>query len=320
MTTTRTRRLLLLPAVVLLSTAGCKSWEKKKRGCDTCPPPPPPGALIAPSPAGPPGGATLLPPAPPPPGISAADPGAAPPPPSFPSGSGFPPVASFYPNPAVRLAPPDSVAQAPAAAAPTVPAPTPPAPTPPAKSPGVRLLAPEFGPSSATPTPAAPAPATPPPAATPSLPVGIVDFAPAIPDKVAAGRKPALEGLDWLKANGYKAVVMFRGPGESDAADRKQVEARGLAFTSLEVSPQTLSWMTVDAFAKLVSEPSTQPLFVYDADGSLAGGLWYLYFRRVERVSDEAARLRATRLGLKESTDGPHREMWLAVQRLLRQV
>jgi hypothetical protein len=75
----------------------------------------------------------------------------------------------------------------------------------------------------------------------------------------------------------------------------------------------------VDAFAKLVSDPATQPLFVYDADGSLSGGLWYLYFRRVERLTDEAARLRATRLGLREGVDGPHRDMWLSIQRLLGQ-
>jgi protein tyrosine phosphatase (PTP) superfamily phosphohydrolase (DUF442 family) len=144
-----------------------------------------------------------------------------------------------------------------------------------------------------------------------------VDFVPAIPDRVAVGRKPALEGLEWLKAKGYKAALQLRRPGESDAADRKQVEARGLKFQSLEVSPATLSWATVDAFSKLVGDSATQPLFVYDTDGTLSGGLWYLYFRRVEKLSDEAARLRAARLGLKESGDGPQKEMWLAVQKLL---
>jgi protein tyrosine phosphatase (PTP) superfamily phosphohydrolase (DUF442 family) len=151
------------------------------------------------------------------------------------------------------------------------------------------------------------------------MPVGIVDFAPALPDRVAGGRKPALDGLDWLKANGYKSAVLLRRPGESDAADRKQIEIRGLTFQSLEVSAATLSAKTVDDFARLVGDPATQPLFVYDADGSLSGGLWYLYFRRVEKLSDEAARLRAIRLGLKETADGPHREMWLAVQKVLEQ-
>jgi protein tyrosine phosphatase (PTP) superfamily phosphohydrolase (DUF442 family) len=295
---TTTRRRLLVPALALLAAAGCKSTNRNR--CDTCPPPPPPcSPIIAPAPGGaPPGGATLLPPAPPPPGVPGS--AAAPPPPSFPAGSSFPPVASFYPAPGVRLGAPGSAAQA---AAP------PAAPTPPAKSPTVRLLPPEFGSA-----PPATPPAAPP---TPPLPVGIGEFAPALADRVAVGRKPALEGLDWLKANGYKAVVHVRRPAEIDSADRKQVEARGLAFTSFEVSPATLSWATVDAFAKLVGDPATQPLFVYDADGSLSGGLWYLYFRRVERLPDEAARLRAARLGLWESADGPQREMWLAVQKLL---
>jgi protein tyrosine phosphatase (PTP) superfamily phosphohydrolase (DUF442 family) len=301
-------RRLLLPALALVSAAGCQTWGKKK--CDTCPPQPPPGSqIVSPAPGGygsvPPGG-TILPPAAPPPGVPAA------PPPSFPSGAGYPPVASYY-GPGVRLGVPDSVAGAPQIAESKIPvAPLTPAPAGPSGT--IKLLAPEFGSSSAPVT--APA-ASDPQAGTPTMPVGIVDFAPAIPDRVAGGRKPALDGLDWLKANGYKSAVLIRRPGESDAADRKQIETRRLTFQSLEVSPATLSAKTVDDFARLIGDSATQPLFVYDADGSLSGGLWYLYFRRVEKLSDEAARLRATRLGLKESADGPQRDMWLAVQKVL---
>jgi hypothetical protein len=151
------------------------------------------------------------------------------------------------------------------------------------------------------------------------LPVGIPEFAPALPERVASGRKPTLDGLDWLKANGYKAALALRRPGESESADRKQLEQRGLKPLSLEVSPATLTAATVEAFARTVSDPSSQPLFVYDADGSLAGPLWYLYFRRVERLTDEVARLRAGRLGLRESAGGPHAEMWVAAQKLTTQ-
>src|SRR5262249_24602270 len=154
---------------------------------------------------------------------------------------------------------------------------------PPAQSgpaPKVRLLAPEFGSGSSATPPADKTPANPPAVAesqspTPSLPVGIPDFAPAIPDRVAGGRKPALDGRDWLKANKYKSALLFRRPGDSDAADRKQFEARGLTFTSLEISASTLA-QNVDDFAKIVGDAGNQPLFVYDADGSLAGPLWYL--------------------------------------------
>jgi protein tyrosine phosphatase (PTP) superfamily phosphohydrolase (DUF442 family) len=132
--------------------------------------------------------------------------------------------------------------------------------------------------------------------------------------------KPLLDGLDWLQANGYRTVVKVRRPGEDDAAERKQVELRGMKFQVLEVSPQSLNRQNLDEFERLVSDANTQPLFVYDRDGSLAGGLWYLYYRIAERSSDEVARIRASALGLHDDQDGPHREMWLAVQKLVSEM
>jgi hypothetical protein len=72
--------------------------------------------------------------------------------------------------------------------------------------------------------------------------------------------------------------------------------------------------MVVDEFTHIVSNADSHPLFVYDKEGALAGGLWYLYFRIVENASDAEARTKAARLGLKETGDGLHTEMWLAVQ------
>jgi hypothetical protein len=150
----------------------------------------------------------------------------------------------------------------------------------------------------------------------PSLPVGIPQFALA-KDRVAAGLRPMLDdGLDWLQANGYRTVLHVLRPGEDDSADRRQVEKRGMTYLRLEVSPQTLSRPLVDRFNVLVGDTARYPLFVYDRDGSLAGGLWYLHFRTAEQASDETARIRASRLGLRED-DPNQRDMWLAIQRLL---
>lgn len=149
-----------------------------------------------------------------------------------------------------------------------------------------------------------------------TLPVDIPQFAVAKKD-VASGLKPYPDGLDWLKAKGYRTVLHVRAPGEDDSADRKQVEKRGLKYLSLEVSPETLSRELLDRFNRLVGEPGNLPLFVYDKDGMVAGGLWYLHFRSIESASDEDARSRASRLGIKVDQDGDHRAMWLAVQKVL---
>lgn len=150
----------------------------------------------------------------------------------------------------------------------------------------------------------------------PPMPVGIPQFAIAR-DGVASGLKPSLDGLDWLKAKGYRTVVHVRQPMEDDTADRQVIEARGLRYVSITTSPETLSRTIVQEFSRTVDDRTMQPLFVYDRDGTLAGSLWYLYFRIAQHESDDVARLRATRLGLGEEASNANRALWLAIQRLL---
>jgi hypothetical protein len=152
--------------------------------------------------------------------------------------------------------------------------------------------------------------------ATPSLPVGIPNFA-AVTDRIASGLRPLLEGLDWLRDQRYRTVVHVKLPGEDDVADRREVEKRGLKYVSLDASPTTLTPAVLEQFNRLVGDAAGYPLFVYDKDGMLAGGLWYLHFRTVDRITDEAARTKANRLGLKDETLGDHKAMWLAIQKLL---
>lgn len=151
----------------------------------------------------------------------------------------------------------------------------------------------------------------------PSLPVGIPQFA-AVTDKVSAGLKPLVDGgLDWLQANSYRTVLHIHLPGQDDSADRQQVEKYGMKYQGLEVSPQTLTPAVVEKFNQTVTDPANAPLFVYDRDGALAGALWYLHFRTTDKVSDEVARTRAGRLGLKDDAKTSQPEIWLAIQKFL---
>jgi protein tyrosine phosphatase (PTP) superfamily phosphohydrolase (DUF442 family) len=132
---------------------------------------------------------------------------------------------------------------------------------------------------------------------TPALPVGIPQFAAAGP-KIACGLKPDLDGLDWLKANGFQTVVHVRAAGEDDSADRRQIEKRGMKYVAIDCSTATPSRPLVDEFSRTVTDRANQPIFVYDRNGSLTGGLWYQHYRLTERLADGDARVRAVRLGL----------------------
>ncbi len=172
-----------------------------------------------------------------------------------------------------------------------------------------RLLTPDFN-------PLPPGPPKEDRAPTPLLPAGIPQFALA-KDRVASGLRPSMDGIEWLRENGYRTVLHLRQPGEDDAADRQYFEARGSRFQSLDVSPQTLSKKIVDDFNRIVTDSANQPLFVYDKDGVIAGGLWYLHSRTIDRLTDQEARTRAARLGLREEPNGAPREMWVAIQKYL---
>lgn len=150
----------------------------------------------------------------------------------------------------------------------------------------------------------------------PLFPVGIPNFSP-VKEQVASGLRPSLDGLDWLKDNGYRGILFVRAPGEDDSTDKKQIEKRGLKYLTLEVSPTTLTPQIVDDFNQIVNAGKDYPLFVYDRDGSLSGGLWFLHFRGGNASADDAARDRARSLGFREDRDDSHRAMWLAIQKLL---
>ncbi len=178
----------------------------------------------------------------------------------------------------------------------------------PARQPEVRLSPPEVGETQAPKDPAG---------ERNILPVEIPQFAIAR-KQVASGLKPFSEGIDWLRDKGYRTVLFIRAPGEDDSAARRQFTAKGFRYLSLEVSPLRLSRELIDEFNRLVTDPANLPLFVYDRDSSLQGGMWYLHFRISEGHNSDRAAIEAGRLGLNIDADGgPHRDMWLAIQRFL---
>jgi hypothetical protein len=150
-------------------------------------------------------------------------------------------------------------------------------------------------------------------------PLDIPGYALARPN-VATGLRPFPEGIDWLKARGYKTVLHLHLPKEDTTAARRQFEKKGLTWLELEVSPARLTKEVYEQFNRLVTDTKNHPLFVYDKDGSLTGGLWYLHFRVYLKQSDEKARAEAMRLGLRFDDDAEHKAMWLAVQALLKKL
>ncbi len=229
--------------------------------------------------------------------------------------------------------------------------PVPPAPAPIAPPPRVETPVPETPPPDATPPAAVPPPVRlgppirrdasrppqttePPVASVPGqpapkveedrdkpLPIDLPGFAIARPN-VASGVKPFPDGVKWLKDHGYKTVLHLREPDEDNAAARRMFEGKGLKYLSLEASPARLSKELYDQFVKIVEDTGNKPLFVFDKDGSAAGGLWFLYFRLAQKYTPEKAQAEAGRLGLQYGDDASdeHKTMRLAVDAFLKRL
>jgi protein tyrosine phosphatase (PTP) superfamily phosphohydrolase (DUF442 family) len=144
-----------------------------------------------------------------------------------------------------------------------------------------------------------PLPPGPNPTDSTDRPTGIEDFN-RVKDGISAGRRPTLEGLDWLKAHGYKTVVLIRNPQDSDDTDRRQVEKRGMKFVSLQLTPELLTQQWIDQFNEIVGETASRSVFVYGRDPQAAGVVWYLHLRTAEFLTPDEARVRARQLGLSD--------------------
>jgi hypothetical protein len=135
-------------------------------------------------------------------------------------------------------------------------------------------------------------------------------------DGVASGRKPTLDGFDWLRANGFKTVVYLHAPSADIAPARNLAETRGLRFVPIAVSAGTLQ-KAYDEFVAAVDDRSSRPLYVADEDGVRAGSLWYLVFRIQDLLGDDTARLRAAPLGLTDAATEEQKQFWIAIQDVL---
>jgi len=120
------------------------------------------------------------------------------------------------------------------------------------------------------------------------------------------GGQPRPEHFAALKAQGVKAVINLRTPGEHRADEEQAAVAQaGLRYFNVPVvytAPQDAS---VDEFLKLTDDPANRPAFIHCTAAIRVGAFWLI--RRVVRdgLTWEAALAEARKVGL---VNAPHLE------------
>jgi uncharacterized protein (TIGR01244 family) len=120
------------------------------------------------------------------------------------------------------------------------------------------------------------------------------------------GGQPRLEHLAQLKAEGVRAVLNLRTPGEHRAEEeRAAADKAGLKYFNIPVDYRNPTDAQVEEFLGITDVPANRPMFIHCTAAIRVGAFWMI--RRVLRdgLSEDAALAEARKVGL---VDAPHLE------------
>jgi uncharacterized protein (TIGR01244 family) len=125
----------------------------------------------------------------------------------------------------------------------------------------------------------------------------IVNYQLLRPGLATAGT-PSAGALATLKAQGFRTVIDLRLPEEGTAAEKAVVEAQGLRYVSVPISPATLSPGDAAAVARVLDDPEAGPVLLHCASANRVGAVWTVIEARRGRPFEEAE-AEGRRIGLK---------------------
>lgn len=144
-----------------------------------------------------------------------------------------------------------------------------------------------------------------PPAATAQDVPPIRNFLQVTP-QFCTGGQPRPEHFAKLKADGVKAVLNLRTPGEHRAEEEQAtVEKAGMKYFNIPVVYTAPTDAQADEFLRITDDPANRPMFIHCTAAIRVGTFWMI--RRVLRdgMSPDAALEEARKVGL---ANAPHLE------------
>ncbi len=101
-----------------------------------------------------------------------------------------------------------------------------------------------------------------------------------ISDRVSTAGQPTVEGLEKVKAAGFKTVINFRQPTEYDAAaEAAKLKELGLRYIHIPVVYREPKDEQADEFLRVMADPQIYPVFIHCTVSLRVGMFWAI--RRV---------------------------------------
>lgn len=105
---------------------------------------------------------------------------------------------------------------------------------------------------------------------------------------LAVGGQPSPDALGRLGEMGFRTVVNLRTEKEGAPAQRAVVEAQGLRYVWIPVTPETFSLADVEAVEKVLDDPASGPVLFHCASSNRVGAVWAAIQARKGKSLEEA--------------------------------
>jgi uncharacterized protein (TIGR01244 family) len=105
---------------------------------------------------------------------------------------------------------------------------------------------------------------------------------------LAAAGQPVPEALASLRDMGFRTVVNLRTDKEGAVEEKAEVEAQGLRYVWVPVTPESFSLADVEAVEKVLDDPSSGPVLLHCGSSNRVGGVWAVVQARKGKSLEEA--------------------------------
>jgi uncharacterized protein (TIGR01244 family) len=119
-------------------------------------------------------------------------------------------------------------------------------------------------------------------------------------EKVCTGGQPTMEELEKLKAEGVKAIINLRMPGEHNVEEESAwAKALGLRYFHIPFNSDEPKDEAVDQFLKVMADKENLPVFIHCTTANRVGGFWLIRRVLVDNWPLPAAEEEAKKIGLR---------------------
>jgi uncharacterized protein (TIGR01244 family) len=120
-----------------------------------------------------------------------------------------------------------------------------------------------------------------------------------VSEEISTAGQPSDEELEQIRDAGFKTVLNLRPPEEGSLAEKPKVEALGMTYVNIPITPETITEEKVQRFSEIVADPANKPLLIHCASGNRVGGLWFIHRALGQGVPAEQGLEEARAIGLK---------------------